>query len=340
MAWLAVPLAFLVAARGDTRDSAMYVYIFATTRRFPADPVAYYADTWVEWAYGIAAWLFNSLGIGPRTLFFLISLLTFACLAKAARNLRLSFYELMPYYLGTFFLSQQFMQIRQGLAVAFAFAMITGWAAGSRAGPLRRALSMALAFSIHMVSVVPMATALLAQRWSPTPRTGRIVLWTLAVAAASFAVAQEVSSLEVVSLFDRLSRYAADAEYGSSRGLFDPANVRAALLLALFALGTRSRSLRESKPYVVLLGLYAVHLGLRIGFLDVQILSGRLATALGFAEVLLMPLLVRATISSPAARTGVAAAFLAVHAVATLMVQVPYLVDDYFTPLYIDRAAP
>src|SRR5205085_1030341 len=95
--------------------------IFGSSTEFPWQPFDYYASQGVEWGFGLASWALASIGLGPRTLFLVISAGTFYFIAKTARVLGLNFYLVMPYYLGTFFLTQQLMQIRQGLAIAFAF---------------------------------------------------------------------------------------------------------------------------------------------------------------------------------------------------------------------------
>lgn len=336
--WLALPLVFMVAMRGDTRDTSTYIDIFRATTQFPLNPLEYYVESGVEWGYGLLSWLLGSVGLGPRALFFIVSAATFFFVERTARRLGISFYAVMPYYLGTFFLTQQLMQIRQGLGVAFAFWVLVGFALNTQR-PWRLAISAGAATMIHFVSLFPLITALFLRPRLPAPPRWRIVSWALLLIAACVLLARAASTLHVFSLLERLSIYAADDEYSSARSLFDPANVRAVLVLALLLIACTSRPLARSRVYVLLLGLYALHVGIRLGFLDFQILSGRLSTSLGFAEVFLLPMAVRAFIRAKSLRVLVGVSYLFVHVVATLAIQAPFLIDDYFTPLHADYAA-
>lgn len=336
--WLAVPLVLAVGVRGDTRDTSTYIDIFRSTIQFPANLLDYYAEFGVEWGFGLLSWLLGGMGLGPTTLFVIVSAATFFFIERTAHRLGITFYAVMPYYLGSFFLTQQLMQIRQGLGVAFAFWVLVRFAL-STSGPVRLAMGAGAASLIHMVAVIPLLGASLVRLTLPAPQQWRIVSWAVVLIAVSIVLAHAVSTLQVFGLFERLSIYAADEEYSSARGLFDLANVRAVLVLALFLSACTARSLARSRVFLLLLGLYAAHVGIRLGFIDFQILSGRLSTALGFAEVFLLPMTVHACIRPRALRMLLGAAYLFVHGFATLAVQAPFLIDDYFTPLHADYAA-
>ena len=336
--WLALPLALMVAIRGDTRDTLNYVNIFKATTELPLHPLDYYAEFGVEWGFGLFSWALNTLELNSTVLFISVSAATFFLINRTALRLQLSFYEVMPYYLGTFFLTQQLMQIRQGLGIAFAFWMLVKFTV-DKPRPLRLVLGTGVAIMIHVVSVLPLVSALFLRLWLPAPRRRNIVVWTLTVVALGIGAARVASDLQIFELFDRLTVYASDDEYNSARGLFDAANVRAVLLLGLLLFSTKAQSVARSRVYILMLGLYALHVGTRLGFLDFQIISGRLSTAIGFAEVFLLPMAARACIKRRLLRTLVAGSFLLVHAVATLSVQVPFLLDDYFTPIHADYSA-
>jgi hypothetical protein len=330
MALIAVPLAVLAAWRGDTRDTTTYIDAFVATQRFPDEPVSYYTSYGLEWGFALLSWTFNSVGLSFHWLFLSVSCATFYCLYRTSKLLGLRFSEVLPFYLGSFFLLQQLMLIRQGFGVALAVLVVV---AGTVRGGLiwRAPLGAAASGMMHLVSIVPIITGAALAVIAPTRRRATTILWALSLAVASFAAARIATSLELVTLFDRLSHYASDAELGATRNIFEPANVRAALiLLVLFA---APASLLSQRAFVVLLGMYSVHVGLRLGFLDFAILSGRLASALGFVEVFLLPLLLREAIRTRWLRSVLAASFFAVHISATLALQVPYLLEDYFRPL-------
>lgn len=336
---LCLPLVALVTLRGDTRDSDNYVDAFWQSTKFPWDPLEYYSEFGMEWGFGIASWLLNTLGLSPVSLFFLVSLATFYFLGKAVEYTGLRFTEVAPYYLGSFFLVQQLMQIRQGLAMAFVLGIIVLIARPSPRPWWKLPLNAAVAVCIQFTSLVPMLSAHLLRKFMPRPTRWRVVIWLLAIVAVTVVAARAFMSLEVIASLGRLSIYASDTEYSGERGLLAPANLRATLLFLLMVFGA-SAALLRSRLYVLMLGLYAAHIGLRYGFYDFLILSGRLSTTLGFTEVLLMPLLVRDRIRSPWLRTVLALLYLCVHAAITLLVQSPYLIDDYFTPLRTDYASP
>lgn len=335
--WIALPLVLLVAMRGDTRDTANYIDIFWSTVDFPASPFDYYEQFGVEWGFGLLSWLIGMSGLGPTTLFAVISGATFFFIRRTACLLGLSFYEVMPFYLGSFFLTQQLMQIRQGFGVALAFWAVVAFVSARTWTPLL--LSAAVASVAHVVAVLPPLAALLLRARLPVTRRWEIAAFTVGLIAISTVAALLVTRIELLESVEKLSLYIADDEYGSARSLFDPANVRAAVICALLVLACGSGTLLRSRPYQLLLGLYALHLGLRIGFIDFQILSGRLSTALGFGEVFLIPMALRISVTSASLRAFLAIAYLAVQVATTLMLQTPYLVDDYFTPLHADHAA-
>ena len=334
---LYAPIAVLVAVRGDTRDTSTYIDIFEQSTDFPWDPVARYADSGMEWAFGLASWLLNALGVGPTGLFFVVSLATFYFINKAASHVGLSLLEVLPYYMGSFFLLQQLMQIRQGVGAAFVLSVVTLMARAPR--PLWRfGLDSLLAVMLHVTSFLPLIVARLLRQWMPSPTRFRLLLWAVALIAATALAARFFMSFDVIASLGRLSIYAAEDEYNSERGLLASANLRAGLLLFLFLFAAPT-SLLRSRVYVLLLGLYAVHLGIRLGFFDFLILSARLSTALGVVEILLLPMLVKASVRSAPLRAALALGYLVVHLAATLTIQAPYLIDDYFTPLHPARSS-
>jgi hypothetical protein len=336
--WLSVPLMLVVAMRGDTRDTQTYIDIFRETVDLPLlHPLDYYAATNVEWGFGLASWALSSIGLGPRTLFLLVSAATFACIERAARTLKMSPYSVMPYYLGTFFLTQQLMQIRQGLAVAFAFWMILRLV-HSQTRPLIFGAATVPAMMVHSVSSAPMLAALLLRPSLPRPSMWRIAAWLVVLIGLCVLAARLASDLEVFELVDKLALYLQDEEYSSARNVLDAANVRAVLLLFVLFLACHKPELAQSRAYLILLGLYAMSVGVRLGFLDFQILSGRFSTSFGFAEIFLVPMAVKAYVKSRSARCIIGLTYLTVHAVGTLTAQAPYLIDDYFSPIHADYA--
>lgn len=327
-----LPLAAMVALRGDTRDTALYIDVFERTVEFPWDPLAFYAETGMEWGFGIASWFLNLLAQGPMTLFFLVSFGTFYFLGKASLNVALGPLEVAPYYLGSFFLLQQLMQIRQGLGAAFALWVVT-LIAGSHRPVWKTAAAAPVAVMMHITAALPLLGAQLLRLLMPVPTRWHVALWSIGIVGIGVLLARAFMSLEVIASLGRLSVYAVDDEYSGERGLLAPANVRAALMLFLFLFAS-TPSLLRLRSFVLMTGLYAAHLGIRLGFFDFLILSGRLSTALGFVEVLLVPMLVRSRIRHSWLRWAIALSYFLLHFAATVTVQAPFLIDDYFTQLH------
>lgn len=327
----------LVALRGDTRDTDKYVEVFLQTTQFPWDPMAFYSAMGMEWGFGIASWALNCLGLGPRSLFFLISLGTFYFLNKAAQCAKLTLIEVAPYYLGNFFLLQQLMQIRQGLAMTFALYVLVLFA-GRGSSPWRSPVKLLVSACIHLTSVLPILSAGLLSHWMPRAKRWCVAIWAGLIVVIAAVIARAFMNFELIEDLGRLSVYASDAEYSDTRDLFDVANVRALAVLLLLIFGANTALLR-SKVFVLMLGLYAAHFGIRIGFFDFLILSGRLSTALSFVEVLLLPLLMRERITSQSMRLIFGLGYFAAHATATLVAQAPFLINDYRAPLHADYTA-
>lgn len=325
-------LVLIVTLRGATRDTDTYQFTFQETTAFPSDPAVYYENFGMEWTYGIISWAVKSLGGNFSIVLFIYSTLTFLFLFLSGRNVGISFQQLLPFYLGSFFIVQQLMQIRQGLAVAFAFYALTRCITQST----RRfefVLSTVITAMFHLVSVMPLLIGRLAMVL-PSRVSKRVFLWRLAlIFFMAVTVSHVVSGLQFIGIFDRLAQYSEDAEYGSARGLFALANIRAFTLCLLFVYALDRGPATRGRAYKVLLTMYVIHLAIRIGFLSFAIVSGRLSTAIGFAEVFLLPMVLNDLCAKRRDRTMLAMIYLAVHLYMTLFVQADYILVDYFRPL-------
>jgi len=312
----------------------VYIDIFNDITSFPVNPFQFQQEYMMDWGFGLLSWLVKFFFLGYTGLFFCISGLTFVAMAVAARRFGTDLLSVLPYYLGTFYLSQQFMEIRQGLAVALAFWCISYFTLRERAGGLRILGTAASGFVIHAVSALPVFVGKVLMRTLPKKRSRTNALWAVGIFLTFYVSAQAATHLDALTLFDRISVYNGDPEYAATRGLFEPANVRAFALTLLFYFLRPSEQHHQFKPYMLLLGLYMAHFGLRLGFIDFAILSGRLSTSLGFAEVFLFPMMVATRVKGGFTRSLIAIVYLAFHLAIALSVQLPYLIDDYFTPIY------
>ena len=322
----------VVALRGDTRDTFNYVEVFRGLDKFPWDPEQFQQEYFMEWGIGALAGLIRALGMPVQALFIAISALTFLAVAKASTRFGLAPWAAMPFYICTFFLSQQFMQIRQGLAVALSFWAIAYIAQGRRNLHNSGALTVS-AVLFHMVSAASILTGFIATFLIPRRRSPQNWLWCALCFCVVYATCKAASSLDLLAATERVSAYIGDEEYGAARSIIDPANIRA-LLLSLTFIAFRPK---EDRPwffsYMVLLGVYIAHLGIRLGFLDFAILSGRLGSALGFAEIFLLPLMINDLTKNTLYRSLITIAYMMVHFAIALHIQLPFLVEDYLRPL-------
>jgi hypothetical protein len=141
-------------------------------------------------------------------------------------------------------------------------------------------------------------------------------------------------STDYALAINRISVYLSDAEHGYVRSIFEPANIRALLLTALFiALRPKSNEFMY-KSYSLLLAIYCVHLGVRVGFQDIAILSGRIGSALGFSEIFLLPILLKIRVRSRILCLILGLSYFGVHLYFSLSLTFPFLWDDYFADLY------
>lgn len=328
----------LVALRGDTRDTFQYLDVYWSLNEFPWNPIEFQGQFFMEWGFGLLAAIVKFAGFPPEVLFFLVSAMTFFAIAKASLAWGLEAWSAVPFYLSTFFLPQQFMQIRQGLAVALAF-----WAIALLVRAPRRwvaAIFITVAGALfHIVSLAPVLIAAVVLRFTPTRRTASQWLQALLVFGLIVAVCRAVSSLDVFTLIDRIGTYVNDEEYGASRSVFEPANLRAILLTLTFIAFRPTEERSWFRAYMLLLTLYVVHLGFRIGLIDFAILSGRLGSSLGFSEIFLLPLLIRDRVLQPLWSFVAVSAYVALHLAISLFIQLPFLVDDYLAPVH-DNTIP
>jgi hypothetical protein len=268
----------------------------------------------------------------PEGLFFVVSALTFVAIAKASKRLGLEAWSSLPFYLCTFFLTQQFMQIRQGLAVAIAFWAISliiqrpqSW--------LKLTILVLAGVLFHVVSIVPIAVAIIFSRLTPILRSYKNWYWAAAILGIIIGACWLVSSSDLFELTTRISNYIGDENYGSERSITDLANLRAIILTLAFITLRPSADRPWFKAYMVLLGLYVANLGFRIGFIDVAILSGRIGSAAGFSEIFLLPLLIKDRINHLQWRIILTTSYMFLHFYIALLALVPFLIEDYVRPL-------
>lgn len=334
--WLAlfciIPISVIVALRGGTKDTINYLYAFTQTNSFPWNPMEYYSSFSMEWSFGLISWLLNLFSLPPAVLFFIFSFATFYFLSRTSNQVGLNLFQILPYYLGTFFLSQQFLQMRQGLAMAFVFSLVS-IINRNRKNIKIILLCLAAAASIHVVSALTVFCIwLLSLVNLQSISKIKFATWCTLSIVITFIFCRLIMSFDVISNFSRLAEYASDEQYSGESALLSLANLRAICFSILIICGA-SKTLLDSKLFRILSGMYIIHLGIRLGFYDFLILSGRLSTALSFSEIFIIPMLVNEHVRSKWFKFLIALIYLLFHSYATYQIQVPTLINDYFTPL-------
>ncbi|WP_296283152.1 EpsG family protein, partial [uncultured Acinetobacter sp.] len=116
---IAVPLILLVGFRGWTPDTQTYFNIFKQIDSYDLFSYSgFYADSQVELGWGLYSKVISYFTQSSIVLFSIFSFFTFWLIYRLDNILNISFIHTLAFYVpSTFFLMQQFMQIRQGLAI-------------------------------------------------------------------------------------------------------------------------------------------------------------------------------------------------------------------------------
>jgi hypothetical protein len=339
---LAAFFILIVTFRGDTRDTSVYVSIYNDVKDFPFNPIIYYTDYGVEWGYGIISYLFNAMNLSVRVLFFFTSFLIFILIAKTSMNFGISPIYVLPFYVGSFFLTQQFTQIRQALATAMAFYAISLLIIAGKKIRIKYISIVGLAaISIHMTAFVVLIVGFsfkyfyLNKVRGELVRVNILVFFTL-ISSLLIVACRIVMSTDSVALFSRVSSYLDDDEFGLGRGLFEPANIRA-LAFLIVILFLAKKELYKNTGFLIILFAFCCSIGIRFGFFDFAILSGRLGGALNLAEIYLFAFVFNGYFRCKFYTLWAGVIYMILHSYIVLEIQMPYLFGDYFTPLSLSN---
>jgi len=324
--------AFIVAMRGGTRDTSQYLDTYRSLNGVPLSPSDFQEQYKMEWGYGLLAGFVKLMNLPHEFLFFVISGLTFLAIAKASIAFGLNAWSAVPYYIPTFFLTQQLMQIRQGLGVALAF-----WGIAILVRHQNKWIQIGLAglsaTLFHVVSVIPFSIGLILSHFTPAQRSKKNWIWAFIIFALIVGLCRAISITDLFQFINRINAYINDTDNNGTRSILDLANLRAAIMTMLF-IAVRPRSDKHwFNAYMVLLGLYIAHIAARIGFIDFSILSGRIGSSMGFAEIFLLPFALRGLGKQLTLKYVLATMYILIHLYVALKIQLPFLINDYFSPL-------
>ena len=318
--------------RGATGDTPQYYYNFLKVKNFPLDPIKYYSEHGVEWTYGLLSWFSKTIGIKTPLLNFLFySFFTCFFLAKTSKIVVGRYTAFLPYYLPTFYLSQQLIQIRQGLATAMAFYIIVVMIRKSIT--IRHKALSILSIFVHFSSFVPIFSAYVFLKiFNRSDTVKKFQFRLIIVSVAGIVAIRLISASEILFLIERLASYKEQTAYGSARDFWSPANIRSVALVIFFTFMLR-KIIITNKYVKIIYVLYVAHVLIRFGFYDFVIISGRLATTISLGEVFLLAYINKYQIKNQLLKISFVTFYLLFQGALTFQYQTPTLLQDYFTPL-------
>ena len=326
-------IALFVGNRGNTRDTIVYLTVFKNIDSLDLlNPIKFYLFTGMEIGFGWYCYIINLITHSHVILFTIFSLFTFLIIYLISKKLNVTILSVLLLYISTsYFLLQQFMQIRQGFATPLALYALAIFVSDNNKFSLRFLLITLLAFSFHQVAlpivfigaflsvaIKKMSLSINKFRWTS------VFIFILFIILAKFVLASVL-----VGLSSRVEEYSSSAEYAQDIGIFRLPNIKA-FFTFLFILFFMNEKMYRNGLFTVFFLLFVVGVAFRIGFSDFAILSGRFATAFSFSEIFILPFVFY---RFKYINNILLVLFVIVQAVATYVFQAPYVMDDYFKPL-------
>ena len=319
--------ALIASLRGATRDTTAYKFVYDHIYNFPLTMSKFYEFTGMEIGYGYLAYLFNEFNFPFWLFLFFISFLTFFFIKKASDNFEINSVLVLVCYIPVFFTSHQLMQIRQGLAIAIGYYFLSAMLVNKN--KLFAYISFLFGIFFHNIAFVFLLfISNYVNKIIGTKYIG-LIYKVIFVFCVVFVLCRILTNFEILQLTDRISNYS-DSEYSADRSFFHPANLRSIFLLILFVI---FKPRKESFIYNFLTIFYAVGVGFRLGFYDFLILSGRLSTVFTYSEIFLVPILLSFKLSRFSA-FFILFIYFVFNLYINLAFQVPFILDDYFKPLW------
>ncbi|MFX5722653.1 EpsG family protein [Acinetobacter baumannii] len=322
---IAIIFSFITAMRGNTPDTINYKSLYNEIDRISLNPSTFYDQTYMEYGFGLITAFFKYLNFDFSFFLFFYAFLTFIFIKKASDNFGINNVVVLFCYLPTFYFLHQWAQIRQGLAIAIAYYSIS--VAIKNEQHFKSFIFYIISVSIHNVA-------------TPFIIFFKNILFKLLIKLNKYyyiiAIILFISTILLCRIFsgisfdfsDRLSGY---STYEESRGLLHPVNLRAYALLLFFLLfRTKSNTNNIILDFLIL--TYVIGVGIRLGFYDFLILSGRLGTIFTYSEIFIIPLILSLRFNKI---TGYIFAFIyfSISLYLSLFLQTPEIIDQYFQPL-------
>lgn len=336
LVFLAISLvaALIVGMRGNTNDTQDYYDVFKHISTLPiGNPLEFYVETGMEIGFGWFAYIVNLFTSSSVIMFTLFSFLNFFFIYKTTRLLEINYtYSAFLYLSSAYFFMQQFMQMRQGLAVSIViFTLIWAMKSGFK---LWQVVLLLVAFSLHQTAAILIAFCgifyLLRNTFLFNYKMHKITNWTVFFVFIFFFKYVLLGLL--INLSSRLQSYADSNTYNEAISLFSLPNIRTFLILMVLTYFS-SVNLNKNVYFRLFIFLMFTALAIRVGFADFAIMSGRLSTAFSYVEIFALPMLLLDRFNIRAQITFILIVCL-LQIIITLGFQAPYLYEMYFEPLF------
>lgn len=326
--------AIIVGLRGNTNDTQDYYDVFRAINTLPIlDPAKFYSETGMEVGFGWFAYIVKIFTSSSVVMFTLFSFINFYFIYKTTKLLDIYYpYSALLYLSSAYFFMQQFMQMRQGLAVSIVIFTVV-WAI-KNGFKFWQLLLLALSISLHQSSAILIAFCGFFYIFRNTQffnaRVHKIANWGFFLVFIVFFKLILLNLL--ISVSSRLQSYANSDTYNEAIGLFSLPNIRTFLILMVLTYFS-SRRINENVFFRLFIFLMFTALAIRIGFADFAIMSGRLSTAFSYVEIFALPMLLLDRFKLRA-RIVLVLVVCLLQMIVTLGFQAPYLFELYFEPLY------
>ena len=326
-------IALFVGNSGNTRDTIVYLTVFKNIDSLDLlNPIKFYLFTGMEIGFGWYCYIINLITHSHVILFTIFSLFTFLIIYLISKKLNVTILSVLLLYISTgYFLLQQFMQIRQGLATPLALFAITVFIMDNNKFSIKFLLITLLAFSFHQIALPVILIGVLLSiilkkidlsinefKWIS------VFLFIIFIIIAKFLLVNLLTNIS-----SRVEVYSNSSEYAENVGIFRLPNIKA-FFTFLFILFLMNEKMYRNKLFTIFFLLFIVGVAFRIGFSDFAILSGRFATAFSFSEIFILPF---AFYRFKYFNHIFLILFVIAQAIATYMFQAPFVIEDYFKPL-------
>ncbi|ENX61609.1 MULTISPECIES: EpsG family protein [Acinetobacter] len=324
----------IVGGRGNTNDTYTYYSIFKNIDSY--DLTSYYNFyllSGVELGWGLYSKVISIFSDSSLVLFSIFSFLTFSFIYKASHIIRLNYAYVMAFYIPSgFFLMQQFMQIRQGLAVPAVVLASLLYLSNKKKWSI---VFFIIAILFHQITfsyiLIFLCYLLLDRKYPLSYSRLRFYSVLFGILFFVFILARTVMLPLASSFFDRLVSYS-NSDYAEEVGFFSLANIKFYLEFVLILCLTNKKILLN-KFYVFMVFIFTVGLTLRIAFFDFGILSGRLSNVFLFIEIFLIPYLLSQRLKKAPFYLFLTLYFIIIFYVTWVYQAGLFLQDYYFIPL-------